>query len=178
MAENTAQLLTGNQMEVLNRREAFENCTNIRKAIRIAPDMVRGWIAAQIAHLCKFVDATKTISTEDELIETARALIQEFPTFTLSEFHAVFQGIKRDKFGPMYGRLKLGELMQCCRQWETDRAEQVLERRHRPDHDPHERSSTKEERPKFIGLSMEQLNIIEHAQAKQKAKKENPDQKA
>lgn len=178
MAETTAQLLCNPQQPALDRRTAFEACTNIRKAVRLAPNMVRGWLVAQIASLCKFVDATKTISTEDELVETARALIEEFPAFTLSEFHAVFDGIKRDRFGPMYGRLKLGELMQCCRKWEEDRAEQVLERRHRPEYDPHERKSPKHERPKFIGLSLEQLKIIENAQQKNsQTKKENPDHK-
>lgn len=178
MVETTAALITGQRTQALDRRAAFEECTNIRKAIRLAPDMVRGWLVAQVGSLCRFVDATKTISTEEELIESVRALIEEFPAFTLSEFHAVFEGIKRDKFGPMYGRLKLGELMHCCRKWEEDRAEQVLERRHRPEFDPHERSSLKEERPKFIGLSLEQLKIIEHAQQRNQAKKENPDQKA
>ena len=177
MAETTAQLLCNPQQRALDRRSAFEDCTNIRKALRLAPDMVRGWLVAQIGALCKFVDATKTISTEDELVETARALIEEFPAFTLSEFHACFDAIKRDKFGPMYGRLKLGELMQCCRKWEEDRAEQVLERRHRPDYDPHARMSTQRERPKFIGLSLEQLKIIENAQQRNsQAQKKNPNQ--
>lgn len=177
MAELTADLITNPQQKALDRRTAFEDCTNIRKALRLAPDMVRGWLIAQIGSLCRFVDATKTISTEEELVETARALIEEFPAFTLSEFHACFDAIKRDKFGPMYGRLKLGELMQCCRKWEEDRAEQVLERRHRPDFDPHPRSSTQEIKPEFIGLTLDQLKIIEDAQQRNKEKHpENPDQ--
>ena len=64
---------------------------------------------------------------------------------------------KRDKFGKLYGRLKLGEIMECCRKWEGMRAERILEREHRPEYDPHTRSSSRIEERKAILLTEEDL---------------------
>ena len=136
---------------------AWEEGTNIRTALRLEPHKTRAWFLAELAKLIKFIDATKTIQDDEEMKETARALMEEHPTFKLEEFALVFEGIKRDKFGPMYGRLKLGELLTCCRKWEEMRAERILERRHRPEYDPHRRASTEIKERKAILLTVEDL---------------------
>jgi len=141
----------------LTPQNAWEEGTNIRTALRLQPQAVRAWFLAELGKLIKFVDATKTIQDDDEMKETARALMEEFPAFKLEEFALVFEGIKRNKFGPMYGRLKLGELMECCRKWEEQRAEKILERRHRPEYDPYERTSPQEKKEKAILLTTEDL---------------------
>ena len=119
--------------------------------------MVRAWFLAELGRLIKFVDATKTIQDDEEMKETARALMEEFVAFKLEEFALVFEGIKRNKFGPMYGRLKLGELMECCRKWEETRAERILERQHRPEHDPYQRHSGTREKRKAILVTVKDL---------------------
>jgi hypothetical protein len=141
----------------LTPANAWEEGTNIRTALRLHPQATRAWFLAELGTLIKFIDATKTIQDDDEMKETARALMEEFPAFKLEEFSLVFEGIKRNKFGPMYGRLKLGELMECCRKWEEMRAERILERKHRPEHDPYQRGYNREQPRKAILLTVEDL---------------------
>jgi hypothetical protein len=153
----STQLLLRGDSGNLTPQNAWEGGTNIRTALRLHPQAVRAWFLAELGKLIKFVDATKTIQDDEEMKETARALMEEFPAFKLEEFALVFEGIKRNKFGPMYGRLKLGELMECCRKWEETRAERILERKHRPEHDPYRRHSGSEEPRKAILLTVEDL---------------------
>ena len=151
------QLLLGGDSRNLTPQNAWHEGTNIRKALRLHPQATRAWFLAELGKLIKFVDATKTIQDDEELKETARALMEENPDFKLEEFALVFEGIKRNKFGPMYGRLKLGELLDCCRQWSGTRAERILERQHRPDHDPYQRHSGTREERKAILVTVEDL---------------------
>jgi hypothetical protein len=150
---DSTQLLLRGESRNLTPQNAWEGGTNIRTALRLHPQQVRAWFLMELGKLIKFVDATKTIQDDEEMKETARALMEEFPAFKLEEFKLVFEGIKRDKFGPMYGRLKLGEMMECCRKWEEMRAERILERQHRPEYDPHRRSSDGEPKRKAILLT-------------------------
>ena len=154
---DSTQLLLRGENGNLTPQNAWEEGTNIRTALRLNPQQVRAWFLLELGKLIKFVDATKTIQDDEEMKETARALMEEFPAFKLEEFKLVFEGIKRDKFGPMYGRLKLGELMQCCRKWEEMRAERILERQHRPEYDPHQRGYNREQPRKAILLTVEDL---------------------
>jgi len=156
ITDSSVALLRGESPK-LTPLNAWEGGTNIRRALRLHPQATRAWFLAELGKLIKFVDATKTIQDDDEMKETARALMEEFPVFRLEEFKLVFEGIKRDKFGPMYGRLKLGEIMECCRKWEETRAERILERQHRPEFDPHTRSSVGEPKRKAILLTEEDL---------------------
>ena len=110
----STQLLLRGERRNLTPQNAWEEGTGIRTALRLHPQATRAWFLAELGQLIKFVDATKTIQDDAEMKETARALMEEFPCFKLEEFALVFEGIKRNKFGPMYGRLKLVELMECC----------------------------------------------------------------
>ena len=164
---DSTQLLLRGESGNLTPQNAWEEGTNIRTALRLHPQATRAWFLAELGKLIKFVDATKTIQDDDEMKETARALMEEFPAFKLEEFKLVFEGIKRDKFGPMYGRLKLGELMTCCRKWEEMRAEKILERKHRPEYDPHPRYSGSQERPRAILASVQDLIDLGHIKPKE-----------
>jgi len=152
ITDSSVALLRGESPK-LTPQNAWEGGTNIRRALRLHPQATRAWFLAELGKLIKFVDATKTIQDDEEMKETARALMEEFVAFKLEEFALVFEGIKRNKFGPMYGRLKLGEIMECCRKWEEMRAERILERQHRPEYDPHRRSSEGEPKRKAILLT-------------------------
>ena len=155
ITDRTVALLRGESGN-LTPQNAWEEGTNIRRALRLHPQATRAWFLAELGKLIKFVDATKTIQDDEEMNETARALLEEFPAFKLEEFALVFEGIKRNKFGPMYGRLKLGELMECCRKWEERRAE-YLERRHRPEYDPNRRHGGEKDTRRAILLTTEDL---------------------
>ncbi len=153
----STQLLLRGERRNLTPQNAWEEGTGIRTALRLHPQATRAWFLAELGQLIKFVDATKTIQDDAEMKETARALMEEFPCFKLEEFALVFEGIKRNKFGPMYGRLKLGELMECCRKWEETRAERILERKHRPERDHYQRHAGSVEPRKAILLTVEDL---------------------
>ena len=153
----STQLLLRGESGNLTPQNAWKEGTNIRTALRLHPQATRAWFLAELGKLIKFVDATKTIQDDDEMKETARALMEEFPAMKLEEWSLIFSDIKRSKFGPMYGRLKLGELMECARKWEEIRAERILERQHRPEYDPHQRGYNREEPRKAILLTVEDL---------------------
>ena len=97
------------------------------------------------------------------MAEVVRALVEEFPAFKLEEFSLVFKLISRGKW-KLYNRLKLQELIECCKHWETTRAETILERSHRPDYDPHQRTSDKLAKEKTKWLSLTEQDIIDLGQ--------------
>ena len=48
-------------------KEAWTEGTNIKLAVKHNPEIVRGWIMAEVGRLIKDVDANKTISSDEEL---------------------------------------------------------------------------------------------------------------
>lgn len=124
--QQTTLLLTG-KVQFLTPAEAWHNGTNILKAIRIHPEMCRGWIMAQVGKLCKDLDAKKTLSTDEELLFTCRAIIAEHPTLKLEEIAVCFDMIRMGKFGKLYERLKTAEILECLRQYEGDTRAEIME---------------------------------------------------
>ena len=107
------------------------------------------------------VDASTTIRNDEELAHVADALMMEFPAMTIEEWEEIFHRIECGKFGKLYNRLKLPELMDCARQWEGIRATEVLERGHRPDFDPFRRSSQGQSKRKALMLTVQDIQDIE-----------------
>lgn len=138
--------------------EAWEGGTNIQTALKYEPQLTRAFLVAELGALCKIVSAGTTISDSQEMAEVVRALIEEFPTFKLEEFSSVFKLISRGKW-KLYNRLKLDTLIDCCKAWEETRAETILERSHRPDLDPFERTSDRlaKDRPQWISVTEQDL---------------------
>lgn len=124
--QQTTLLLTG-KVQFLTPAEAWHNGTNIQKAIRIHPEMCRGWIMAQVGKLCKDMDATKTLSTDEELLFTCRSILTEHPTLKLEEIAVCFDMIRMGKFGKLYGRLKTAEILECLRQYEGEIRAEIME---------------------------------------------------
>ena len=89
ITDSTTALLRGESRN-LTPLNAWEEGTNIRRALRLHPQATRAWFLAELGKLIKFVDATKTIQDDEEMKETARALMEEFPAFKLEEFKLVF----------------------------------------------------------------------------------------
>lgn len=82
---------------------------------------------AQVGKLCKDMDATKTLSTDEELLFTCRAIITEHPTLKLEEIAVCFDMIRMGKFGKLYGRLKTAEILECLRQYEGEIRAEIME---------------------------------------------------
>ena len=122
----------------------------------VEPERTRAWFVKELGLTLKMVDAGTTISGNDEITAVVRALIEEFPAMKIEEYMLVFDAIRKGKW-KLYNRLKLPELMECVRDWEARRAEQILERTHRPEYDPYRRKSTEVERPRAILLSEQDI---------------------
>jgi len=151
----------------LTPEEAWIGGTNIQTAIRYEPQLTRAFLVSELGSLCKIVSAGTTISDSQEMAEVVRALIEEFPTFKLEEFTSVFKLISRGKW-KLFNRLKLDTLMDCCKDWEKTRAETILERSHRPDYDPFERTSDKLAKEKKEWISLTEQDLIDLGQIKPK----------
>jgi len=155
----TRALLIGEKKGALTIGAAWNEGTNAQLSLRIDPQATRAFMVRELGLTLRMVDATATIRDAEELAAVIEALLEEFPAFKIEEFSFVFQKIQRGKFGTLYGRLKLPELMECCRRHEGDRAE-ILERAHRPDFDPYERTSQNQSKRKFLNLSESDLLTI------------------
>lgn len=82
-----------------------------------------------VADLVKTMDCNKTMD-EDEIIFAVQTLIDDYPVMKLEEWKHVCDNIKRGKYGKLYERLKLPELVQAFQTHEEKRAE-LMENMHR-----------------------------------------------
>ena len=156
--QQTTLLLTG-KIQFLSPAEAWHNGTNIQKSIRIHPEMCRGWIMAQVGRLCKDMDATKTLSTDEELLFTCRAIITEHPTLKLEEIAVCFDMIRMGKFGKLYGRLKTAEILECLRQYEGEIRAEIMETKVKAMHIDHTQSMMDTIDPAIIAKFISDKNV-------------------
>ena len=105
----------------------WEQGHNIRALYKTNPQWTIAMLVMELGKLVDFVDAKKTLKTEEELLFTCETLIEEFPAMTLEEFVLVFKMIKQGKFGKLYERLKLAEISDCCKRYEGEQRAEVLE---------------------------------------------------
>lgn len=132
----TTELLLG-RVHGLKPSVAWHGGTNIGEAVRLYPALSRGWIMAQVGQLCKDVDAKKTLSTDEELKFTCRAILSEHPTLKMEELVVCFDMIRMGKFGKLYERLKSAEILECLRQYEGEIRAQILEDANHQGHHDH-----------------------------------------
>ena len=90
--------------------EAFKEGLNIRKALRVQPKQTKQILCALVMDLCQFVDAKRTLTTDDDIIYTVEAIIQGYPILTIEEFRLICDRMKRGLYGKFYERLKLAEI--------------------------------------------------------------------
>lgn len=132
--------------------------------MRLEPGAVSVWFAGRLARMCQMVDAGTTIRDDRELTAVVDALVDEFPAMKLDEWELLMQRIERGRF-QLFNRLKLPELMECARKWETERAD-ILEREHRPEHDPFRRASDGVPKRVALMLTPEDMRILDNATGK------------
>jgi|GEM_PF-3427010 hypothetical protein len=123
-------LLLKGDLHLIKPNDAWNEGTNIQKAVKVMPDLCRGWIYSQVAQLCKDMNCTKTLSTDEELQFTCRAILQEHPTLKLEELKVCFDMIRMGKFGKLFERLKSAEILEFLRRYEGEVRAEVLEQNH------------------------------------------------
>jgi hypothetical protein len=89
---------------------------------------VRLWLVTEVGRLCKMVDANKTLSTDEELTMTCRAIVEDFPALKLEEVRTCFDMIIQGKMGKLYERLKTAEILDALRRYEGEVRAPILER--------------------------------------------------
>jgi len=128
----TNSLLKG-EITFVNAADAWHKGTNIQTAVKLMPDLCRGWIYSQVAQLCKDMDMTKTLNTDEQLQFTCRAILEEHPTLKLEELKACFDMIRMGKFGKLFERLKSAEILEFLRRYEGEVRSEVLEKKYHND---------------------------------------------
>lgn len=130
LTAQSTSLLTGDILGV-TPNDAWMNGTNIRSAMKIDKQherAVRLWLVTEVGRLCKMVDANKTLSTDEELTMTCRAIVDDFPALKLEEVRACFDMVIQGKMGKLYERLKTAEILEALRKYEGDVRAPILER--------------------------------------------------
>lgn len=129
LAETKNPLKFIQKIEALTVKDAFAEGTNIRTLNNNSPGLSRTLLTKGLKDLIEFVDANKTINSNEQLIFTVEALINDFPTLTLEEFYIVFRDIKKGVYGKLFERLKLAEISECLKKYEAGIRADYLERR-------------------------------------------------
>ncbi len=122
------------EVQVATREEAWTQGLNIRKANKEHPKELKTFLVIELGKLIKFIDAKKTIETEEDLMFTIESIIEDFPALKLEEIVVVFQEMKQGKWGKFYERLKTPEILDIFRTFEGQRSE-LLERINRYEND-------------------------------------------
>lgn len=159
----TPQKLTATALQTISKAgilkltptEAFKHGTNVRKAMRVAPQETRLTLVTLIGGLCQFIDAKRTITTDTDLIFTVEAILEGYPALTLEELRLIVDGMKRGHYGKYYERLKLPEIEAAIQQYESTTKAEVLERIHTYKHV--ERGTDDPDKIKFEPQSMADL---------------------
>jgi hypothetical protein len=109
--------------------EAFYDGTSLQAAVKEYPSLVRGWMLAEVGKLCKDMDMSKTLKSDEEIQFCCRSIIEDHPTVTLQEMRLCFNMVRQGKFGKLYERLKTAEILDCLRNYESEIRTQVIEDR-------------------------------------------------
>lgn len=117
--------LTDNKLEVANVKDAelaFQG-TPITLLTKEAPKLTKLWLVSEIGKTCKFIEANKTLKTEEELFFTCGELLNYCKSWRAEEFLIFFDSIKRGDFGKIYERLKTSEFLDFAKQYELKRCD-------------------------------------------------------
>lgn len=113
----------------LSPAQAWEGGTNIQQAIKIAPEIVRGWIVSEVGRMIKELNYKVTIQSDEELMFCCRSIIDEHPTLKLEEIRVCFDMIRKGKYGKMYERFKTPEILSCLATYQGETRAEMLERK-------------------------------------------------
>ena len=114
----------------LTPHEAFTQGLNIRSAAKTHPQEVRTVLLTMLGDLCRFIDAKRTLTTDEDLIFTVDAILEGYPALKLEELRLIIDGMKRGQYGKFYERLKLAEIEEAIKTYEGTIKAEVLEKLH------------------------------------------------
>ena len=107
----------------LTPAQAWEYGSNVREAFKHEPKMVHVSLMAILKDAIEYLDFNKSFRHEGDYIEAIDYLIKEFPVMKIEEWKIICINLKAGKYGKMYERLKLPELIEIFQQFEGERAE-------------------------------------------------------
>lgn len=82
-------------------------------------------LTALLKDAIDYLDYNKTFRNEDDYFEAVSYLINEFPAMKLEEWKIICLNLKAGKYGKMYERLKLPELVEIFQTFEGQRADMM-----------------------------------------------------
>ena len=130
LVENALQTISTKGIVKYTPKQAFKEGLNVRKALRIQPKQTKQILCALVMDLCQFVDAKRTLTTDEDIIYTVEAIIEGYPILTIEEFRLICDRMKRGQYGKFYERLKLAEIEEAIRHYEGNQRAKVLEDMH------------------------------------------------
>jgi hypothetical protein len=113
---------TSNRFD-MTHAQAWKYGSNIRESFKAEPKMVHITLMAMLKDAVEYLDFNKSFRHEGDYIEAIDYLIKEFPVMKIEEWKIICIRLKAGKYGKMYERLKLPELIEIFQQFEGERAE-------------------------------------------------------
>lgn len=105
--------------------EAWRNGVNVQAAYNNPQTQaaVEATLIAMVAKTLRYLDYSRTITADQDIIDAVEHLRLEFPAMKLEEWAIIFHRLKTGQYRPGYERLKLPELVAIFQQYEGERAE-------------------------------------------------------
>tara|TARA_R100001510_G_scaffold14438_1_gene11670 strand:+ start:1649 stop:2215 length:567 start_codon:yes stop_codon:yes gene_type:complete len=84
---------------------------------------VEAALIAMLAKTLRYLDYSRTITADQDILDAVEHLRLEFPAMKLEEWAIIFHRLKTGQYRPGFERLKLPELVAIFQQYEGERAE-------------------------------------------------------
>lgn len=104
-------------------QQAWSEGTNVLASFRINPAQTEATLLLLVKDTLTYLDCSKTITADRDLIDAVAFLRDEFPAMKLEEWHIIMHRLKTGQYPVKYERLKLPELVDIFRLYEGERAE-------------------------------------------------------
>lgn len=147
----------------LTPAKAWDEGTNIRKALRLQPQETWLWVNLEITKVVKDLSAGNSMYDSEMLADATDAVLEEFPALKLEEIALVCDYIRRGKLLPkLYGNFRTRELLEAFRLYEGQRAEhlEALHNKHKQGGSPRYSNTIKQKPWEPIRGSKEDLQAI------------------
>ena len=105
--------------------EAWREGVNVQAAYNNPQTQaaVEATLIAMVAKTLRYLDYSRTITADQDIIDAVEHLRLEFPAMKIEEWAIIFHRLKTGQYRPGYERLKLPELVAIFQQYEGERAE-------------------------------------------------------
>ena len=103
--------------------KAWAEGTNVLASFRLNPARTEATLLILLKDTLNYLDCSKTIKADRDLLDAVHHLRDEFPAMKLEEWHIICHRLKTGEYPVQYERLKLPELVAIFRQYEGERAE-------------------------------------------------------